>query len=84
MFCSKHSYSIPNGAKASSLITTKHICRYLCGTIHHCLRYASIEIQLLGYIDSDWGGSDADGKSTTSGCFSLGSSMFSWMKKNKS
>lgn len=59
----------------------KHILIYLRGTIHHCLRHVvGYEIQLLGYTNSDWTDSDADGKFTTGGCFCLGSSMVSWMR----
>ena len=37
----------------------------------------------MGYADFDWGGNVIDGRSTIGGCFSLGSSMVSWMSKNK-
>lgn len=65
-------------------IETNKILLYLHGTIHHCLRYiVGNEIQLLGYTNSDWAGSDADGKSTTSGCFIFGSSMVSWFNRKQ-
>lgn len=65
-------------------IAVKHILRYLCGTIYHCLRYvAGNEIRLLGYTDFDWASSVGDGKSTTSGCFCLVSAMVSWMSKRQ-
>ena len=38
---------------------------------------------MIGYIYSDWGGSEQDGRSTTRGCFSLGSSMISWMSRKQ-
>ena len=53
------------------------------GSIHHYLRYNGNEIQLIGYTDFDWGGSETDGRSTTGGCFSLGSSMVSWMSRKQ-
>jgi len=46
-------------------IVAKHILRYLHGTIYHCLKYDSKEVKLIGFIDSNWGGSETDGRSTT-------------------
>jgi hypothetical protein len=57
------------------LIATKHVMRYLKGTIDYGLRYIlDREIRLQGYTDSDWAGSVTDRKSTSRCCFSLGSS----------
>eukprot|EP00253_Pinus_taeda_P027677 PITA_27677 len=67
----------------SSQIATKHILRYLLGTIHHYLKYNSKEFKLIGFTDSDWGGSETDGRSTIRGCFSLGYVMISWMSRKK-
>ena len=65
-------------------VAAKHIMRYLQGTIHYYLKYdRRNDVQLIGYIDSDWGGSEQDGRSTTGGCFSLGSSMVSWMSRTQ-
>eukprot|EP00253_Pinus_taeda_P012828 PITA_12828 len=64
-------------------IDAKHILRYLRGTIHHCLKYDGKEVKLIGYTNSDWGGSESDGRITTSGCFSLGSTMISWMSRKQ-
>ena len=36
---------------------------------------------MIGYTDSDRGGSEQDGRSTRGGCFSLGFSMISWMSR---
>jgi hypothetical protein len=56
------------------LIVTKHVMRYLKGTIDYGLRYISDrEIRLQGYTDSDWAGSVTDRKSTSECCFNLGS-----------
>eukprot|EP00253_Pinus_taeda_P001484 PITA_01484 len=41
------------------------------------------DVQLTGYTDSVWGGNEYDGRSITGGCFSLGSSMVSWMNKKQ-
>ena len=51
------------------LIGTKHVMRYLKGTLDYGLRYASSgEIILHGFIDSNWAGSAKDRK-RTSGCY---------------
>ena len=53
--------------------------RYLKGTIDFGLYYI-----LYGYIDVDWAGSVSDRKSTSGGCFCLGSAMISWFSKKQS
>jgi hypothetical protein len=53
-------------------ITTKHVLRYLRGTIGYGLRYASgVDMRLQGYADADWAGSTVDWKSTSDCCFTL-------------
>jgi hypothetical protein len=62
-------------------IAVKHVLRYLRGTIGYGLRYAScVDMRLQGYVDADWEGSTVDQKST-SGCFTLGSSMVTWCSR---
>jgi hypothetical protein len=67
-------------------IAAKHVLRYIRGTINYGLRYTtSNNIQLHGFIDSDWAGSAEDRKITSGMCFSLGSAMISWgSRKQKS
>ena len=56
------------------LVAAKHVMRYLKGTVDYGLRFAGDqEFRLFGYSDSDWAGSVSDRKSTSGGCFSLGS-----------
>jgi hypothetical protein len=58
------------------LIASKHMMRYLKGTIDYGLRYASdCEISLQGFDDSDWDDSVAYHKSTSGYYFSMGSSL---------
>jgi hypothetical protein len=57
---------------------TKHILRYLRGTITYGLRYTSSGGLFLHGYDADWAGSRVDRKSTFGYCFSLGSTMISW------
>ena len=66
------------------LIATKHVMRYLKGTIDYGLKYVSNrEISLQGFTDSDWAGSVANRKSTSGCCFSLGSTMISWFTRKQ-
>ena len=59
-------------------VATKHILRYLRGTITYGLRYTSSDGMFLhGYSYVDWEGSLVDWKSTSGYCFSLGSAMIS-------
>eukprot|EP00253_Pinus_taeda_P032137 PITA_32137 len=66
--------------------TTKHILRYVCGTINFGLRYTKgNDIELSGFTNADWAGSSVDRKSTTWYCFDIGSGMTSsCSKKQKS
>jgi hypothetical protein len=67
------------------LVETKHVLRYLHGTVGYGLRYVSDgEVKLQGYIDSDWARSAVDQKSTSGCCFSLGSGMISWLSRKQS
>jgi hypothetical protein len=66
------------------LIATKHVMRYLKGTIEYGIKYdADCEFRLHGYSDSDWVGSVTDRKSTSGCCFSLGSGMISWFSRKQ-
>jgi hypothetical protein len=64
-------------------IATKHVLRYLRGTVGYGLRYASsVDLSLQGYVD--WAGSAVDRKSTSGCCFTLGSAMVSWCSRKQS
>jgi hypothetical protein len=68
--------------KQVHLVATKHVLRYLKGTLDHGLWYRSDhEFRLYGFSYSDWADSIPDQKSTSGYCFSLGSSMISWSNK---
>ena len=67
------------------LIATKHVMRYLKGTIDLGLYYGrDHDYKLYGYMDSDWAGSAADKNNTSGGCHCLGSAMMSWFSKKHS
>jgi hypothetical protein len=66
------------------LVAAKHVLRYLHGTVGYGLRYVlDSEVNLQGYIDSDWAGSAMDRKSTSRCCFILGSGMISWLSRKQ-
>ncbi|XP_039138720.1 uncharacterized mitochondrial protein AtMg00810-like [Dioscorea cayenensis subsp. rotundata] len=61
----------------------KRILRYVSGTTGYGLHYAkNDQFKLVGYSDSDWGGSPEDRRSTTRWVFSLGSGAVAWCSKN--
>jgi hypothetical protein len=67
------------------LVATKHVLRYLKGTLDRALWYRSDhDFGLYGYSDSDWANNILDQKSTSRYCFSLVSSMVSWSNKKQS
>ena len=67
------------------LIATKDVMRYLKGTIDLGIYYGRYhDYRLYGYMDSNWAGSAADRKSTSGGCYYLGSAMISWFSKKQS
>ena len=57
----------------------KRVLRYVKGTSNFGVYFTSVkEPRLVGYTDSDWGGSKEDKKSTSGYVFTLGSAMFCW------
>jgi hypothetical protein len=67
------------------LVATKHVMRYLKGTLDYGLYYTGDhDLRLYGYTDSDWAGSASDRKNTSGCCFSLGSTMTSWKSRKQS
>jgi hypothetical protein len=67
------------------LVATKHVMRYLKGTIDYGLNYdGDHDFTLSGYTDADWSGSVSNRKSTSGCCFSLGSAMISWQNMKQS
>ena len=58
--------------------------RYLQGTLNFVLKYDKVELDLHRLTHSDWGVSVKDRKSTSGCCFSLGSTMISWICRKQS
>ena len=66
------------------LIAAKHILRYLKGAIDYGLKYeVNQNINLEGYVDSNWVGSSIYRKSTLGCCFSMGSGVISWFSRKQ-
>ena len=67
------------------LMATKHILRYLKGTVDYGLKYdANQKIKLEGYVYSYWVDGAIDRKSTLGCCFSMGSGVISWFSRKQS
>jgi hypothetical protein len=62
--------------------TTKHVLRYLQGTIRYGLRsVSSVDLSLYGY--AEWTESTVDQKSTSSCCFTVKFAMVSWCSRKQ-
>ena len=65
-------------------MATKHILRYLQGTVDCGMDYRQGDgVTLEGYTDSDWAGCASDRKSTFGRCFGLGSIVVSWISRKQ-
>jgi hypothetical protein len=63
-------------------IATKHVLRYLRGTMEYGLRYLGGDgVELQGYTYLDWVGNVVDIQSASRCFFSLGSTMITWFNK---
>jgi hypothetical protein len=61
---------------------SKHILRYIQGTITFGIHYESeYTLYLMGFTDSDWAGDNIDHKSTSGYSLSLGSEPICWSRK---
>src|ERR1044072_1808615 len=70
--------------KASHLMQVKIIIKYVNGTSEYGILYTySTASTLIGYCDADWPGCSDDRKSTSGGCFFLGSNLISWFSKKQ-
>ncbi|KAK2389918.1 putative mitochondrial protein [Trifolium repens] len=70
--------------KVSHLTQVKRILKYVNGTCDYGIMYSHCEDSTLyGYCDADWAGSADDRKSTSGGCFFLGTNLISWFSKKQ-
>jgi len=59
--------------------------RYIKGTTTFGLFYSSSKkIEIVGYLDSDWGGDSDERKSTSGSCFMIEKTIFLWSSKKQS
>ena len=61
----------------------KHILRYLKGTVDYSIKYSNDELELQGFVDSDWGSDSVDRKSYTGFCFRLSNGPISWESRKQ-
>ncbi|XP_062093754.1 secreted RxLR effector protein 161-like [Humulus lupulus] len=74
----------PMNSSEWHLKAAKRVLRYVKGTSDFGIKFTrSKEFKLLGFSDSDWGGSIDDMKSTSGYFFTLGSRVFSWSSKKQ-
>jgi hypothetical protein len=68
----------------ADLNLSKFTLKYLKGTLNYNLKFVKSEIKIIGYCDSDWGGSQ-DRKSISGYCFKLGNNgpLISWKCKKQ-
>ena len=70
--------------KISHLNAVKRIIKYVSETCDYELFYSKeSNLSLAGFSDSYWAGNADDRKSTTSGCFYVGSNHVAWMSKKQ-
>ena len=86
IFFSVNTFShYPVNPRCVLLIVEKHVMRYLKGMLGFRLYYdRDHDYRLYGYTDSYWEGSFVERKSTTCGCYCVGSAMISWFRKKQS
>ena len=70
-------------ASEMHLKIAKRVIRYVKGTCDFGIKFMrSKEFELVGFLNSDWGGSiDDDMRSTSGYCFTFGYGFFSWCLK---
>ena len=70
--------------KESHLTAVKRILRYVNGTVNFGICFSrNTNLELVRYSNVDWAGNANDRKSTSSGCFYLGTNLVAWMSKKQ-
>ncbi|XP_022862683.1 uncharacterized protein LOC111382879 [Olea europaea var. sylvestris] len=70
--------------KESHLSSIRHIIRYVSGNVDLGIFYSrNSNLDLAGYSDVDWAGNAYVRKSTSGGCFYMGSNLVAWLSKKQ-
>jgi phage anti-repressor protein len=70
--------------KKSYLTAVKHIIRYVNATVNYGICFSrETNLVLAGYSDGDWAGNADDRKSTSGGCFYVGTNLVAWMSRKQ-
>jgi hypothetical protein len=70
--------------KESHLTAVKRILRYVNATAKFGVYFSrDTTLSLAGYSDADWAGNGDDCKSTSGGCFYVGTNLVAWMSKKQ-
>jgi len=68
--------------KESHLTIVKRIIKYVNDTINHGIWYSRVtNLVLASYFDADWGGNADDRKSSSGGCFYVGTNLVALMSR---
>jgi hypothetical protein len=70
--------------KESHLTAIKRIIRYVNATVNCGIWFSrETNLMLAGYCDADWAGNADDRKSTSGGCFYVGTNLVVWMSRKQ-
>jgi hypothetical protein len=70
--------------KESHLTAVKRIIRYVNATVNYGICFSGeTNLVLAGYSDADWAGNADDRKSTSGGCFYVGTNLVAWMSQKQ-
>lgn len=70
--------------KESHLTAIKRIIRYVNATVNYGICFSrETNLVLAGYSDADWAGNADDSKSTSGGCFYVGTNLVAWMSRKQ-
>jgi hypothetical protein len=70
--------------KESHLTAVKYIVRYVNATVNYGICFSrETNLVLAGYSDANWAGNADDRKSTSGGCFYVGTNLVAWMSRKQ-
>jgi hypothetical protein len=70
--------------KESHLTTVKSIIRYVNATVNYGICFSrETNLVLARYSDADWAGNADDRRSTSGGCFYVGTNLIAWMSRKQ-